>query len=198
MCVRWVPRLLTENHKLRHLESFQKFTARFAEEDEVFWSWIVTCPRLHSWIQQASKEWQRKGEAAPVKAKAQLSAGKILSTVVFDRRGILLIDFLHEWYTIKAAYYCELLKKVRDAHCRKRRDQPIREVILLHDNGRPHTAALTVAKLQEMYWAQLDHSPYSQDLSPCDFYLFGPLKEGLGRLEDDGDVKGFMLNWFQM
>lgn len=202
VCARWVPRLLTEIQRLGRLEVCQRHTARFAKEGDAFLSRIVTCDE--TWVhhytpesKQASMEWRRKGEGAPVKAKTRLSAGKVLSTVFFDRRGILLIDFLHERRTINAAYYCELLNEVRAAYRRKRRDQPIREVILLHDNARPHTAALTVSKLREMHWTQLDHPPYSPDLSPCDFHLFGPLKEALGgqRFEDDEGVEGFVRNW---
>jgi len=31
-----------------------------------------------------------------------------------------------------------------------------------------------------MYWTALEHPPYSPDLSPCDYHMFGPLKEALG------------------
>ena len=204
VCARWVPRLLTADQKLRRLEVCQRLFARFEEEGEAFLASIVTCDE--TWVhhytpesKQASMEWRRKGETAPVKAKTRLSAGKVLATVFFDYRGVLLIDFLHERRTINAAYYCELLTQVRAAYRSKRRNQPIRDVILLHDNARPHTAALTVQKLEEMHWTPLDHPPYSPDLSPCDFHLFGPLKEALGgqRFEDDEGVEGFVRNWLQ-
>ena len=43
------------------------------------------------------------------------------------------------------------------------------------------------------------HPPYSPDLSPCDYHLFGPLKQALGgkRFDDDTGVKEFMCNWVQ-
>jgi hypothetical protein len=47
-------------------------------------------------LKQASMEWRKRGEAAPVKAKSHLSAGKVLATVFWDSQGILIIDFLHE------------------------------------------------------------------------------------------------------
>jgi histone-lysine N-methyltransferase SETMAR len=33
--------------------------------------------------------------------------------------------------------------------------------------------------MQEQQWEVLDHPPYSPDLAPSDFYLFGPLKHHL-------------------
>ncbi|CAH2020004.1 unnamed protein product [Acanthoscelides obtectus] len=65
------------------------------------------------------------------------------------------------------------------AYSRKRRGVPIRNVILLHDNVRPHTAALTKQKLEDMHWETLEHPPYSPDLSPCDYHLFAPMKYAL-------------------
>lgn len=114
----------------------------------------------------------------------------------FDQQDILLIDFLHEQRTINATYYCELLTKVRDAYRNKRRKQQIREVIQLHDNARLHTAALTMSNLEEMHWTQLEHPPYSPDLLPCDFHLFGPLKKALGgqQFEDDKGVEEYARN----
>jgi histone-lysine N-methyltransferase SETMAR len=95
-------------------------------------------------------------------------------------------------------YYCNLLEKVRAAH-RSKRSFLISYVLLLHDNARPHTAALTPKKLAELYWTALEHTPYSPDLSPCDFILFGPLKEVLGgeRFNSNQQVEQFVCNWLE-
>lgn len=53
-------------------------------------------------------------------------------------------------------------------------------MILLHDNAQPHTVALILQKLEQMCWIPLEHPPRSPDLSPCDFRVFGSLKEALG------------------
>jgi len=96
---------------------------------------------------QASMEWRKKGEAASVKAKIHRSACKFFTTVFWDFKSILLIDFLHERRTVYAAYYCHVLDKEKLAYKSKRRGFPIRSVLLLYDNARPHTAALTQQKL---------------------------------------------------
>ena len=51
-----------------------------------------------------------------------------------------------------------------------------RGVILLHDNSRSHTANTITTHLQKFKWEVLSHPPYSPDLSPCDYAIFGPLK----------------------
>lgn len=64
-------------------------------------------------------------------------------------------DWAISWYgackcfffrTFNASYYCDLLGEVKRVYRRKRRDQPIRGVIVLHYTARPHIAALTRKK----------------------------------------------------
>lgn len=201
---RWVPRLLTDQQKQYRMEICQRLLQRFQREGDDFLKHIVTCDE--TWVhhytpesKQASKEWRRKGEGAPIKAKTRLSAGKVLATVFWDFKGVLLVDFLHERRTVNSEYYCQLLNQAKLAYRQKRRRFPIRDVILLHDNARPHTANLTRETLEEIHWTTLEHPPYSPDLSPCDYHMFGPLKESLGgeRFDNDNAVEVFVRNWLE-
>jgi len=47
------------------------------------------------------------------------------------------------------------------------------------DNARPHNSKVSVQALKEVKAQRVMHPPYSPDLSPCDFFLFGALKEKL-------------------
>jgi transposase len=40
------------------------------------------------------------------------------------------------------------------------------DVVLLHDNARPHVANRTAARLQPFGWEIMEHAPYSPDLTP--------------------------------
>jgi histone-lysine N-methyltransferase SETMAR len=46
-------------------------------------------------------------------------------------------------------------------------------------------------RIQELQWELLEHPPYSPDMAPNDFHLFGPLKYHLcGKgFADDEEVK---------
>lgn len=48
-----------------------------------------------------------------------------------------------------------------------------------------------------MHWKALKYPPYSPKLSPCYFYLFGPLKEALAgtHFENDECVESFLCDW---
>ena len=82
---------------------------------------------------------------------------------------------------------------------RKRRNMPIRNAILLRDNARPHTVALTREKLGKIHWKTLEYPPYSLDLSPRDSHMFGPLIEEQGghHFDDDDGAETFVRNRLQ-
>jgi histone-lysine N-methyltransferase SETMAR len=73
-----------------------------------------------------------------------------------------------------------LTDPVNPAFRSKRRDRSVKSVCLLHDNARPHTAAVTTGKLEEVHWEVLPHPAYNPDLAPSDYHLFGQLKATLG------------------
>ena len=123
--------------------------------------------------------------------KTRLSAGMVLVTVFFSAMAFSLLIFYMSvapsmrHITVTVWVRLDLLLAT------------IREFIILHDNARPHTAEVTRRKWKEMKWTLLDHPPYSPDLPPCDFHLFGPLKEILDdkRFQDDAGVEGSVRNW---
>ena len=63
---------------------------------------------------------------------------------------------------------------------------------MLHDNTRPHSAVQTQDLIASFKWEQMDHPPYSTDLSPSDYHLFLHLQMLLGgkRFDDDDDDDG--------
>ena len=57
--------------------------------------------------------------------------------------------------------------------------RPGRNIIILHDNARPHAACLTSEAMAKMGWEVLPHPSYSPDLAPSDYHLFGFVKDQL-------------------
>jgi len=116
---------------------------------------------------------------------------KIVASVFWDRKGILLVDFMPPGATINAAAYCDTLTRLRRAIQNKRRGMLSRGVCLLQDNARPHSAHVTNALLEKFKWDILNHPPYSPDLAPSDFHLFLHLKKHLAgkRFDDDDELQ---------
>ena len=118
-------------------------------------------------------EWHHLDSPTKKKPKAMPSAKKIMGTVFWDAEGCILIEFLEPGKTLNASHYVQTLSKLR---CALRDKRPGRKVILLHDNTRPHTTRLTLEKIEKTGWEVLPHPPYSPDLAPSDYHLFGFVK----------------------
>ena len=57
-----------------------------------------------------------------------------------------------------------------------------------------------LAKIEDLGWKLLTHPPYSPDLAPSDFHLFGPLKESMKGIhfQTDEEVKAAVSNWLRI
>jgi len=112
------------------------------------------------------------------KFKNQTSVGKLMLTVFWDSQGPILEQ--ERGSTVNCVHYSEILiDKLKPEIQSKRPGQLLKGIVLLHDNARPHTAAHTVETLQKLKFQVLVHPPYSPDLVPSDYHVFGPLKEAL-------------------
>lgn len=195
-CARWVPRMLTAEHKEKRLDCARQFLQKCKDDKEGLLDSIVTGDETWAFhftpeTKEKSKQWRHSWSPVTKKFKQTPSAGKIMATVFWDRKGVLLIEFMTPGTTINADAYCETLKKLRRAIQNRRRGRLTRGVTLLHDNARPHTSRKTQELLEQFGWTVMPHPPYSPDLAPSDYHLFPKLKEHLSgkRFQNDEEVK---------
>jgi len=100
--------------------------------------------------------------------------------------------------TVTSAMYADLLKNhLHPAIKSKRHGLLSTGVLLQHDNAWPHTAHSPIATIQDLSFECLPHPPYSLDLAPSDFHVFGPLKEAMGgkSFRSDKEVKQMVHKW---
>ena len=60
-----------------------------------------------------SRQWVGPGSARPKKFKTQPSAGKVMATVSWGAKGVIMLDFLLKRSTITGVYYTNLLDHPR-------------------------------------------------------------------------------------
>ena len=90
VCVRWVPRMLTEDHRRQHIDPSREFLQRYADENDNFLDSIVTGDETWAYhftpeTKQQSCEWWHSSLPKPRKFKTTQSAGKVMATVFWDR-----------------------------------------------------------------------------------------------------------------
>ena len=173
ICARWVPRLLTEDHKVQRKAITSEMLWRYRDEGDDFLLSIVTGEE--SWFHHfdpESMEWHCLDSLTKNKTKTMPSAKKIMGTVFWDAEGCILIEFLEPGKTINAARYVQTLLKFQ---CALRDKCSGRKVILQHDNAQPHTALSTLEKIENM-GGKFFLTPRSPALAPSDYRVFGFVK----------------------
>jgi histone-lysine N-methyltransferase SETMAR len=178
--------MLTDVHKTQRMASALTFLQRYHDEGDEFFDNVVTGDE--TWVKfvnvetkEQYRQWMHTfSPNKPRKFKQSLANRKLVATVFWNRKGVLLIEFIEPGTTITSETYCETLKKLRRAIENKRRGMLTSGVVLLHDNTRPHIAACTQALLQKFCWDLFDHPSYSLDLVPSNFCLFSRMKVWLG------------------
>jgi histone-lysine N-methyltransferase SETMAR len=117
--------------------------------------------------------WLRVEEQPPERPRHTIQDPKRIMTIAWNPLGFHLLDAFPKGNTFNAEYYRLniltefLLLRQQDAE---------RRLVIRADNARPHTARKCRAFCEENQLRLAVHSPYSPDLAPSDFFLFGHIK----------------------
>jgi hypothetical protein len=96
------------------------FLERYHKDGDEFLDHIVTgdetwIARITPESKQQSLQWWHTGSPKPKKFKQTLLAWKIMATVLWVCKGILLVDFMTQRMSINSESYCKTLKKLWQA-----------------------------------------------------------------------------------
>ena len=105
-----------------------------------------------------------------------MSTKKILNAIFFSGEGVAIKVSVKKGKSITGKYYKDVVLKKLEKYQKRRPATGFKHVRLLHDNAPAHTSAIVTAFLKKEKVTVLPHPPYSQDLAPCDFFLFPKLK----------------------
>jgi hypothetical protein len=130
--------------------------------------------------------------------KSEKTAKKICYAVFFRSTGLVKAVKLEDQKTITAKWYIEAcLPKGFKQVMNERPKSGLRDIIIHHDNARPHNAQLTTDYLKEKVKI-MPHSPYSPGITLCDFWLFGELKKNLrGRRFGTEELDAAVMEFFE-
>ena len=141
-----------------------------------------------------SRQWVGAGSPRPKKFKTQPSVGKVMATVFWDAKGIIMLDFLPKRRTITGVYYANLLDQLRTAICEKRRGNSLK-VFCCNRTARESTLAMDA--VERSGYKLIPHPAYSPDLAPTNFFLFPNLKKDIRGLhfQSDEEVVTAVEEW---
>lgn len=184
VAAKFVPKLLNFQQKQHRVTIAEQMLADVADDPDLL-KRVITGDE--TWVygydietKTQSPQWQFPRESRPKKTRQVRSNVKVLLTVFFDYNGIVHHEFLPPGRTVNKEYYLQVLRNLREAIRRKRRELwRNNSWILPHDNAPAHTALLIQQFLAKNNTVVMSQPPYSPDLAPCDFFLFPKLKRTL-------------------
>jgi histone-lysine N-methyltransferase SETMAR len=131
---------------------------------------------------------------SPNKSKKfkQVSARKLMATVFWDRKGVLMVEYMQQGTTVTSEEYRKTLKNCVGPFRAKGSGMLTSGLVFRQDNVHLHTAACSQALLEHFIWELFDHPPYGPDLTPNDYHLFTYLKNWLGsqRFNNNEELMG--------
>jgi hypothetical protein len=125
---------------------------------------------------EQSKQWVHTHSPNKLEKFKQTSARRMMAALLWDGKGVLMMEFMQQGTTKTSEVYYETLNKLCRSIQSKSCGMPTSNVVLFHDNEHLHTATHTQALLECFNWELFDHPPYRPDLTPSSYHLFTYLR----------------------
>ena len=173
---KWIPHTLSESQRRERVALAHGLLGVLASDER---DWINIITGDETWVYLDNPRefmWQEAVLERPTKQRPTIGSKKVMFTVMWSAGGIKSISVLPPGGRFNREYFEEVLDEMA-AEIRKRRPVNGTKGMKIHlDNARPH---IVPGKIDELEMTRLPHPPYSPDLAPSDFFLFGYLKNML-------------------
>ena len=178
LTARWVPKSLSDEQMATRASVCSTLLKRFRSKDD-FLLRLVTVDEtwVHYYEPENKAQWVGPGSPRPKKFKTQPSAGKVMATVFWDAKGVIMLGVLPKRSTITGVYYANLLDQLRTVILEKHRGKLSKGVLLQQDNARVHTCKVAMDAVERNEYELIPHPANSLDLAPSEFFLFPNLNK---------------------
>jgi hypothetical protein len=172
---KWVPHTLNKLQKLARVTGAVEMLSSLRPLEKTGFPNLFTGDE--SWFLYSypfTSYWGKKDAPRPEIPKTTIGTPKIMVVVFWGVDGVPVLKFLERGEGMNASRFQELVLKDLFA---LQETLPADQRLLLHwDNAPAHTATTTKALLKTTRAVVIPQPPYSPDIAPSDFFLFGYLK----------------------
>ena len=199
---RWVPHQLSEDDRKRRVSLSKALLETLQEAESKSFRFLVTgdeswffysSPRRGLWIPPESEE--------PRAPRPSAYAPKTMITVFWGVDGpsvVLALPCDEKW---NGEYFRDtVVSEILKSELYKKAQRQKQKYILHMDNAPAHRARIVREELAKFRISLAPHPPYSPDLAPSDFFLFGCLKERARGIEfrDSEEICEWIRDQFTM
>lgn len=197
MHLRWIPHTLTESDKITRIELSKKLLAEIQIAKRNNFRFFVTGDE--SWFYytfEPTSKWVRDGMPVGTRVRRTLGTPKIMVVIFWTIHGIRAIDFIDQGMSFNSEYFINnVLMPISQSESFIAAKKQKQKYIIHMDNSPIHKSAACQSFLSEKGFSVPPHPPYSPDLAPSDFFLFGALKIHPGGLKFDSPDD--ILSWIE-
>lgn len=178
---KWIPHFLSSPQlRQREVESKSLFLV-LKKSQHNGWHDIVTGDQSWFTLQYGPRgAWVAREDQAPSFAKTTIESKKIMLTIIWGVYDFYIVDFMPEGRRFNTDY---LIKAILEPLSKKRNEiwnRSSKRKIWLHlDNCRVHNSNRALNSYRFFGFKRTPHPPYSPDIAPSDFFLFGYIKTKL-------------------
>lgn len=194
--LRWVPHILSEADKIVRAQLSCQLMELLEAQRRRSWHDIVTLDE--SWFYFTTdyeRIWLPQDTSPPERERLTIQSKKMMVTIVWNPAGFCRIAALPKGSKFNTDYYISEILTPLAAWRAGQVGATDRKLIVHSDNARPHMAKKVNEFFANNGMTRAPHPPYSPDLAPCDFFLFGYIKERLkGRSFNDADQLLMAIN----
>jgi hypothetical protein len=130
--------------------------------------------------------WLPRDEKVPEPERHTIPSKRFMLTILWNLRWFYFIKVLEKGRKFNCPYYtADILSPLSEWRSIEV-DGKEQKLIMQPDNARPHGAHVSFQFFEENRMKPASYPPYSPDLGPADFYLFGYVKGCLTGLSFEG------------
>jgi transposase len=173
----WVPHSLTDTQKAPRITLSNQPLLEIHSIKHHGWHFIITLD--DSWFYLSTDHeqiWLQPDQEPPKRAKHTIQDKKIMVTIAWNALGFHLVEALPKGRSFNAEYYRD---NILTELIRLRPQAGERNLVIHADNASLHTAQNCRTFCAKNGLRLATHPPYSPDLAPSDFFLFGYVKHRL-------------------
>jgi hypothetical protein len=108
ICARWAPKMLTGAHKTQRMASALTLLERYHKHGSEFLNHIIRVKDDETWVsfvnvetkEQSKNSMHTHSQNKAKKFEETLSARKLMAAVFWDRKGVLMVEFMQHGTTI--------------------------------------------------------------------------------------------------
>ena len=108
-----------------------------------------------------------------------IDSKKYMLTIFWNPNGFLIVEALDDNMVFTADYFIDNILEQINEYTYEDREMFGEKLILHFDNARPHIANKVKNYFDENGFERAPQPPYSPDIAPSDFFLFGYIKNKL-------------------